>query len=324
MIEGQEGVTWPEWLALARACEEHGVPALFRSDHYLNLDARPERGSLDAWATLNALAASTTKLRLGALVSPATFRHPSELAKVVVTADHVSGGRVELGLGAGWNEREHRAYGFEFPGVRERMDRLAEQMEIVHGSWTSGEPFSFSGAFYRLEELDAQPRPVQQPHPPLIMGGSGGRRSVELAVCWADEYNTPLVGLDAVRERRARVVEACSRAGREPMPFSMMTGVLVGRDRDELRSRAAALAARRDPDELRVGTLGTGEARDTALDAWLSRPPDGWIVGTVEEAIEQLLEVRDAGVSRVMLQHLLHTDLDAVELIGRELAPAVA
>jgi F420-dependent oxidoreductase-like protein len=321
MIEGQEGVTWPEWLALARACEEHGVPALFRSDHYLNLDERPERGSLDAWATLSALAAVTSTLRLGTLVSPATFRHPSELAKVVTTADHVSGGRVELGIGAGWHEREHAAYGFPFPSVRERMDRLEEQIEIIHGSWTSA-PFSFSGAHYSLEELDAQPRPVQQPHPPLIMGGSGGRRSAVLAARWADEYNTPLVGLDDVRERRARVISACREAGREPIPFSLMTGVLVGRSREELRARAAALAARRDPTELRPWE--PQERRDTEADAWLSRTPDGWIVGTVDEAIEQLLEVRSAGVSRVMLQHLLHTDLDVVEIIGRELAPAVA
>jgi F420-dependent oxidoreductase-like protein len=322
MIEGQEGVSWPEWLALARACEEHGVPALFRSDHYLNLDGRPERGSLDAWATLAGLAAVTSELRLGTLVSPATFRHPSELAKVVATVDHVSGGRVELGIGAGWHEGEHAAYGFDFPPVRERMDRLAEQIEVIHGSWTAAEPFSFAGEHYRLSALDAQPRPVQTPHPPLIIGGSGGRRSAALAARWADEYNTPLVGLDEVRERRERVVEACARAGREPIPFSLMTGVIVGRDREELRSRAGALAARRDPTELRPWE--PQGRRDTEADAWLSRTPDGWIVGTVDEAIEQLLRVREAGVSRVMLQHLLHTDLDVVELIGRELAPAVA
>ncbi|MBA2533155.1 MAG: LLM class flavin-dependent oxidoreductase, partial [Nocardioidaceae bacterium] len=159
MIEGQEGVGWEDWLALARACEEHGVPALFRSDHYLNLGGELEKGSLDAWAVINALAASTSTLRLGTLVSPATFRHPSELAKAVTTADHISGGRVELGLGAGWHEPEHRAYGFPFPAVRERMDRLAEQLEIVHGTWTAQEPFSFNGPHYRLEDLDAQPRP---------------------------------------------------------------------------------------------------------------------------------------------------------------------
>ena len=138
MIEGQDGVTWPQWLALAQACEAHGIPALFRSDHQLNLEGRSERGSLDAWATLTALAAHTSTLRLGTMVSPVTFRHPSDVAKVVVVADHVSGGRVELGLGAGWNEREHAAYGFPFPPLKARMDMLAEQLEIVHRQWADG------------------------------------------------------------------------------------------------------------------------------------------------------------------------------------------
>src|SRR5438309_3144279 len=170
MIEGQEGVTWSQWEAIARACEEHGVPALFRSDHYMNLDGRhPEHGSLDAWGTLNALAAITSELRLGTMVSPATFRHPAELAKLVVTADHVSGGRVELGLGAGWHEREHAAFGFPFAPLRTRMDVLEEQLQVVLGSWSDGEPFSFAGRHYQLSDLRAEPKPVQRPHPPIIM-----------------------------------------------------------------------------------------------------------------------------------------------------------
>jgi len=310
MIEGQEGVSWEDWLALAKACEAHGVPALFRSDHYLNLGDNPERGSLDAWATISALAAVTSTLRLGTLVSPATFRHPSELAKVVATADHVSGGRVELGLGAGWHEREHRAFGFPFPSVRERMDRLAEQLEIVHGSWT--EPsFSFSGRCYELDGLDAQPRPVQDPHPPLIMGGGAKPRGAALAARWADEYNTPFASPEQVRERKAAVDAACADAGRDPIPFSLMTGFLVGLDREELREKAAALA------------YVMGEpSRD--VDAWIASPPDAWIVGTVDEVVPRLEALRDMGLSRVMLQHLLHTDLETVELIGRQIAPAVA
>src|SRR6201991_5184793 len=176
MIEGQEGVSWNQWVALARGCEEHGVPTLFRSDHYMNLDGQhPERGSLDAWATLTALAAVTSTVRLGTMVSPATFRHPSELAKVVATADHVSGGRIELGLGAGWHEREHEAYGFPFGSAKERVDVLEEQLQIILGSWGAG-AFSFEGDHYRLRELEAQPKPIQQPHPPLIMGGTAGPR----------------------------------------------------------------------------------------------------------------------------------------------------
>src|SRR5688572_8581909 len=307
MIEGQEGVSWEDWLALAKACEAHGVPGLFRSDHYLSLSGFPERGSLDAWATINALAAVTTTLRLGTLVSPATFRHPSELAKVVATADHVSGGRVELGLGAGWHEPEHRAYGFPFPPIRERMDRLEEQLEIVHGTWT--EPsFSFTGAYYGLEGLDAQPRPVQRPHPPLLMGGSGGPRSAALAARYADEYNTPFATLDEIAKRKARVEAACVSAGREPIPFSLMTGVLVGHDRDEVHEKVAAHAAVRDDASTDIHAL-IAETR---------------LVGTVDEVGEQLVALREAGVHRVMLQHLLHTDLSTVEIIGRELAPALA
>jgi alkanesulfonate monooxygenase SsuD/methylene tetrahydromethanopterin reductase-like flavin-dependent oxidoreductase (luciferase family) len=177
MIEGQEDVTWDQWVALARACEESGIETLFRSDHYLSVQGEHGRASLDAWATMNALAAITSRVRLGTLVSPATFRHPSVLAKMVVTADHVSGGRVELGMGAGWLEAEHRAYGFPFADTRTRMDVLAEQLEIVHRSWEPG-PFSFRGEHFTVEELDALPKPVQQPHPPLLVGGSGGRRAL--------------------------------------------------------------------------------------------------------------------------------------------------
>ncbi len=303
MIEGQEGVSWPQWLALARACEEHGVPALFRSDHYLELGGdHPERGALDAWTTLAALGAVTTALRLGTMVSPATFRHPSVLAKAVVTADHVSDGRVELGLGAGWHEREHAAYGFPFAPTRERMDALEEQLQVVLGSWAEG-PFSFAGEHYRLRDLDAQPKPVQRPHPPIIIGGNAGPRSAALAARYADEYNTVFATPAEVRERRRVVERACEEAGREALPFSLMTGVVVGRDRGELQDRAGRLAE-----------LTGGDA--TAL---LAEPPPGWIVGTLEVAAAQIAALADAGVHRIMCQHLAHDDLDTVALIGREL-----
>ncbi len=307
MIEGQEGVTWPQWVALARACEQNGIPALFRSDHYLNLDGRhPEWGSLDAWGTICGLAAITSSLRLGTLVSPATFRHPCLLAKLVVTADHISGGRIELGLGAGWHEREHEAYGFPFPPTRTRMDMLEEQLEVVLGCWGQG-PFSFSGSHYTLRDLDAQPKPVQRPHPPLLIGGSGGIRSASLAARFADEYNTPFPSLAEIGQFRERVHEACDRAGREAIPFSIMAGLLVGADRTEVQERAKRLAS----------------VRGGEPEALLSEPPKGWIVGTIEQAAEQLSAVREAGVSRVMFQHLLHDDLDVVRLLGRELAPAL-
>jgi F420-dependent oxidoreductase-like protein len=305
MIEGQEGVSWPQWVALAQACETHGVPALFRSDHQLNLGDHPERGSLDAWGTIAALGAVTSTVRLGTLVSPVTFRHPSALAKLVTVADHASGGRVELGLGAGWHEREHAAYGFPYPPLGERMELLAEQLEIVHGHWADG-PFSLRGRHYDLSDLDAQPKPVQRPRPPILMGGNAGPRAAALAARWADEYNTVFATVDEVRERRQRIADACAAAGRDPLPFSVMTGLVVGADRADLEARTRRLADHAgtdaDPDRLRE-----------------SQP--GWIVGTPDEAAERLAALRDAGVARVMLQHLLHEELDVVELIGRELAP---
>jgi F420-dependent oxidoreductase-like protein len=298
MIEGQEGVSWEQWVALARACEEHGLPAMFRSDHYLNLDgAHPDRAALDAWGTLNALAAVTSKLRLGTLVSPATFRHPSLLAKLVITADHVSGGRVELGLGAGWHEREHQAYGFEFPPTRVRMEILEEQLQVILGSWGDG-PLRFEGKHYKLVDLEAQPKPVQQPHPPLIMGGLAGPRSASLAATYADEYNTVFPSVDDVRERKARVDAACEREGRAPLPFSIMTGVIVGHDQAEVEARVRRVA------EIRG---------DTTM---IQTPPAGWIIGTIEQAAERLGELRVAGVSRVMCQHLAHDDLEMVAQLG--------
>src|ERR1700742_3551591 len=188
MIEGQEDVTWNDWVAIAAACERSGIGTLFRSDHYLSVEDRTERGSLDAWATLAALAAITDKLRLGTMVSPATFRHPSVFAKSAVTVDQISGGRVEAGLGAGWWEREHDAYGFDLPELGPRMDAFEEQLEIVTRQWGDG-AFSFGGEHFRIHDLDAQPKPVQA-RMPLIVGGSGGPRSLRLAVRWATEYNS--------------------------------------------------------------------------------------------------------------------------------------
>jgi F420-dependent oxidoreductase-like protein len=303
MIEGQEDVTWEDWLALAAACEEHGVGTMFRSDHYLSVDDRRERGSLDAWGTITALGAVTRQLRLGTMVSPATFRHPAVLAKAAVTADHVSGGRVEVGIGAGWWEREHELYGFELPPVGPRMDALEEQMQIVRGHWGEG-PFDFDGEYYSARELDALPKPVQQPLP-LILGGRGGPRSLRLAARYADEYNTVMATPKEVADIRRRLDEACAAEGRDPvtLPLSMMTGWLVGADRDELIDRASRLAQWK------------GEGDDG--EAFVAGLRESTILGTVEEAVEQLRELEAAGLTRIMGQHLLHRDLDAVALMAQ-------
>jgi F420-dependent oxidoreductase-like protein len=306
MIEGQEDVTWQDWVALADTCEQSGVDALFRSDHYMSVGGERGRGSLDAWGTINALAARTSTLRLGTLVSPASFRHPSILAKLVTTADHVSGGRIELGMGTGWSEVEHTAYGFGFGSIGERMDMLEEHLAIIHdGHWHDG-PFSFQGKHYTLTDLEALPRPVQRPHPPLILGGNAGPRAARLAARFADEYNTVLATLEEIEQRRASIAAACERAGREPIGFSVMTTALIGADEAAVQRRAQELSR------------WTGEAID------LGAVGDRWIVGTVEQAAERLRAYEQVGVTRIYLQHLLHRDLDAVQLIGRELVPAVA
>ena len=309
MIEGQEDVTWEDWLALAAACEEHGVGTMFRSDHYLSVDDRRERGSLDAWGTIAALGAVTEKLRLGTMVSPATFRHPSVLAKLAVTADHVSGGRVEVGIGAGWWEREHELYGFELPEIGPRMEALEEQMQIVRGHWGEG-PFDFDGERYSVRELDARPKPVQRPLP-LILGAKGGPRTLRMAVRWADEYNTVMSTAEEIADLRKRLDEACEKEGRDPasLPLSMMTGWLVGADRDDLIDRASRLSEWK-------GEGGDGEA-------FIAAQRESTILGTVAEAIEQLRELKQAGLARIMGQHLLHRDLDAVALMGREIVPAL-
>jgi alkanesulfonate monooxygenase SsuD/methylene tetrahydromethanopterin reductase-like flavin-dependent oxidoreductase (luciferase family) len=299
MIEGQEGVSWEEWVALAEACEEQGIETLFRSDHYLSQGDHGRRDALDAWTTLAGLAARTTRLRLGTLVSPVTFRPAAVLAKSAVTVDHISGGRVEVGIGAGWMEAEHRAYGFPFPETKERLRLLAEQLETVLSHWGDGA---------------ALPKPVQRPHPPLIVGGTGGRGTTEPAARFADEYNTFLADPEECSRRRRRLDAACERVGRDPatMRFSLMTGCLVGVNERELRERARRLLERRgEPD---------GDA-----DALIERYRERGVAGTPDRVVERLRELEEAGrVQRVMLQDLLHDDLEMVALIAREVVPKLA
>jgi alkanesulfonate monooxygenase SsuD/methylene tetrahydromethanopterin reductase-like flavin-dependent oxidoreductase (luciferase family) len=284
MVEGQEGVTWEHWLALAEACETAGLDGLFRSDHYLSIVRGGEAGSLDAWATIAALAARTERLLLGTLVSPVTFRPPAVLAKSVATAQEISGGRVELGIGAGWYEAEHEAYGFRFPPVGERMDELERQLEAIARLW----------------DTDPSAWPKPRPRPRLIVGGSAKPRTVRAAVRFADEYNTVFATPEECRERRARVDAAAREAGRDSLTFSLMTGAVVGRDHAELDERIARFQ------EVR------GRPGETPH-----------VTGTLDEAAARLREYEDAGVERVMLQHLDHEDVDMVHALG-ELARLVS
>ena len=223
MIEGQEGVTWEQWLALAQAAEDAGLEGLFRSDHYRSIQNDDPAGSLDAWTTLAGLAARTTRIRLGTMVSPVTFRPVSVLAKSVVTVDHISNGRVELGIGAGWFEAEHETYGFDFKTTGERLDELDRQLAEIHRQWTTAD--------------DILPKPAQRPRPPIIVGGSARPRTVRAAVGWADEYNTVFPTVDEARERKRALDDAAREAGREPLRYSMMIGCVVGRTEEELQRR---------------------------------------------------------------------------------------
>jgi alkanesulfonate monooxygenase SsuD/methylene tetrahydromethanopterin reductase-like flavin-dependent oxidoreductase (luciferase family) len=303
MIEGQEGVTWDDWGALADACEEHGVEALFRSDHYIS-GFDETRPALDAWTTIGGVAARTTTLQLGTLVSPATFRHPSVLARAAATADEITGGRVTLGLGAGWMEREHEAYGFDFATARDRVARFGEQLEIVHRLLRE-DSVDFDGMYYKLKSAPG----LRRPQLPILVGGSAKPGTAEPAVRFADEYNTFFATVDEIRQRQRILDEACERAGRDPATLrrSLMAPLVVGRDERELHESARRVGAR------------FGREPQAVLDRYGEYGP----VGTVEQVVERLKQIEELGYERVMLQHLAHQDLETVALVGRELAAAV-
>ena len=310
MIEGQEGVSWDEWVALVETCERVGIEALFRSDHYLSGNFPHERSAHDAWTTLAGLAARTTTLRLGTLVSPVTFRHPSLLANAVTTVDHISGGRVELGMGAGWMEEEHVAFGFPFPPLRERVAMLAEQIEIVHRLWTE-EHVDFDGTYYSLRDCPALPKPVQDPHPPLLVGGRAKPGTLKPAVRFANEYNLIGSSIDEYAHARRTLDAACERAGRDPrtLRLSVMTGFALGSDRPDLLEKARRTMERWGADLSPEDALARWEARGTA--------------GTPEQFADGLHRLEEAGVERIMLQHAVHTDLETVELLGREVVAQI-
>jgi alkanesulfonate monooxygenase SsuD/methylene tetrahydromethanopterin reductase-like flavin-dependent oxidoreductase (luciferase family) len=285
MVEGQEGVSWEEWLALADACEEHGIEAMFRSDHYLS-QTDADRKATDAWTLLGALAARTSRLRLGTLVSPVTFRHAAVVAKAAATVDHVSGGRVEVGLGIGWMVEEHERFELLFPPLDERVPAFAAHVEQVD-------------RFLRTDPLC-----VQRPRPPVVVGGGAKRGTTDPAVRFADEYNTTYnVDPAEARRRRKRLDEACERGGRDPasLPMSLMTPFVL--DRDHARRFVERYPSAGPADDLYGRLASRGLAGDIAAG---------------------LQEFEAAGVERVMLQHVVHEDVDVVAAIGREIAPALA
>ncbi|WP_199443367.1 LLM class F420-dependent oxidoreductase [Umezawaea beigongshangensis] len=301
--EPQQGATYDDLLRVARTAEDAGYGAFFRSDHYLKMgDVDGLPGPTDAWTTLAGLARETTTIRLGTLMTAATFRHPGPLAISVAQVDQMSGGRVEFGFGAGWYAEEHTAYGIPFPGVRERFDRYAEQLEIITGLWETplGETYSFSGKHYELSGSPALPKSAQSPRPPVLIGGTGAKRTPALAARFANEFNLPFADAATATKQFERVEAACGEIGRDPAEIVRSAALVacVGRDDAEIARRAASIG--REVDELR----GNG------------------VAGTPAEVVDTLSAWREStGVDRIYLQVLDLADLDHVEFIAAEVAP---
>ena len=303
LLEPRYGATYDEILAMARATEEAGFDAFFRSDHYLGIDSTdPAYAPTDSWTTLGGLARDTSRVRLGTLMTAATFRHPGPLAIAVATADAMSGGRVELGLGAGWYDGEHAAYGIPFPPTGERFDRLEEQLEVITGLWATpdGERFDHDGRHYRLTGSPALPKPVQRPGPPIIIGGHGPRRTPHLAARFAAELNVPFSSPDDSGAQFERARAACGELGRDPatLTFSVAQTLCCAEDEAELARRAAAAGG--SVDHLRANGL----------------------CGTPGEVIERLGAFAEAGATRVYLQVFDLEDLDHLALVASEVLPA--
>jgi len=300
--EPQQGADYGRLLAVARAAEELGFDAFFRSDHYLKMgDVSGQPGPTDSWVTLAGLARETARIRLGTLMSAATFRYPGPLAIAVAQVDEMSAGRVELGLGTGWFAAEHAAYGIPFPAVTERFDRLAEQLEIITGLWETpeGKTFSFDGSYYTLTDSPALPKPAQRPRPPILVGGHGPRRTPRLAARFADEYNTAFVSQQETGEAFGRVRDACLAAGRDPasLVYSASQVVCCGRSGAQVARRAAAIG--REVAELEASGLA----------------------GSPAQVVDKLGSFARAGASRMYLQVLDLHDLDHLELIAAEVMP---
>jgi F420-dependent oxidoreductase-like protein len=301
-VEPQQGARYSDQLAVAQTAERLGYPAFFRSDHYLAMSGDGQPGPTDSWVTLGAIARETSRIRLGTLVTSATFRYPGPLAISVAQVDEMSGGRVELGLGSGWFAAEHEAYGIPFPSMRERFERLSEQLAVVTGLWTTkpGETFDHAGKHYTIAGSPALPKPVQNPHPPIIIGGVGAKRTPALAATYAAEFNLPFTSIDVARAQCERVADAVAAAGRpaDSIVYSAAFVICAGRDDAEVARRATAIG--RDVDEMR------------------SNSP---LVGTPAEIVDKLVPWKNIGLQRVYTQLLDLADLAHLELFAAEVMP---
>jgi F420-dependent oxidoreductase-like protein len=315
MTEPQQGLSYDELLAIARTAEEAGLEAFFRSDHFASFPGASGLPTTDAWTTLGGLARETRRIRLGVLVSPVTFRIPGTLAKVIQTVDEMSGGRVEAGFGAGWNEEEHAQLGIPYPPRGERFGRLEEQLAILHGLWTEGPGWSFDGRYWQV--VDAQWHgPIARSgrrHPHIILGGKGGPRMAALVARYGDEFNLNSASPQDADDAYGRIREACLAIGRDPESVvrSAMTGVLVGQTETDVGDRVRGL----------LDEIGQGGSDP---DEWLAQRRHRWVMGTPDEAYERVAALEAHGTQRIMLQDMLPRDLDMVRDIGRIFAASAS
>lgn len=320
-IEPQQGMSYADQLAVAKRAEANGLEAFFRSDHYASFPGPAGKPTTDAWAVLAGLARDTDRIGLGTLVSPVTFRHPGNLAKVVTTVDEMSGGRIEVGVGAGWNDLEHRQLGLDFPPIKERADLLEDQLAILHGLWGEPDGWSYDGHKMHLADADFKPKPVDVPgrprtpiggaRPRILVGSGGSPRSYRIAARYADEYNISSASdPESVRRIHADIDAACEGIGRDPATLtrSAMIGVLIGRDDAEMTERLAAMTR----------VLG-----DDADEDWLAERELRWITGTPDRARETVRGFAAAGLERIMLQDFLPWDLDMIDVMGEALVGQV-
>jgi F420-dependent oxidoreductase-like protein len=316
MIEPQMGLTYDDQLAVARRAEAAGFETLFRSDHYESFPGDSGAHTTDAWTVVAGLARDTERIGLGVLVSPVTFRPPGILAKVVLTADELSRGRVEVGLGAGWHADEHRRHGFPFPEIAERADMLEETLEILHGLWEEPDGWSYIGRYFAVEDALFRPRPGEVPgrdggHPNILVGGQGTARSYRIAARWADEFNLSSTSPDGAAAKYADLDAALAAAGRDPstLTHSVMSGLLIGRDEAEVARRSADLMA------------AFGDAADES-EAWFAARKPRWVYGTPDQARDVVRRFEAVGVERLMLQDFLARDLEMIDLAGEVLIGA--
>lgn len=319
MTEPQQGMSYADQLAITKRAEANGFEAFFRSDHYASFPGETGQPTTDAWTVLAGLARETQRIGLGALVSPVTFRHPGVLAKVVSTVDEMSGGRVEVGIGAGWNDAEHRELGLAFPPIGQRADLMEDQLAILHGLWGEPDGWTFQGITgIRIEGSLYRPRPVDVPgrpvtpvggvRPRIIVGGQGSPRSYRMAARYADEFNLSSSSPERAVEVGRELDAACAAIGRDPMTLtrSTMAGILVGRSEAEVTERERTLLA------------SFGEDAETG-EAWLEERRTRWVYGTPDAARAQVRRFAEAGIERIMFQDFLPWDLDHVDVMGEEL-----